>query len=378
MFYAPPDPDARSDWGVVCTCREPTQLMVAWAAHYIALGAQEVRIFLDQPQPDLEPLLARMPRVIVTVCDHKYWRRVLQKPRPNIVEYRQLVNVFESYKETEVSWLAHFDADEFLHLDETVEDILLAQPPEIDFVVIEPRERAFVEGQPQQTLFEGVFRQPTPFNWGKAEYMFGKVMRFLREGVLAYPHGKSFMRTGQPMVPGIHTPRRPSTHRRMKLRGWAIQRARLLHFDGLTSLHWSAKLLRAEAAGGHHQFSNMSASDTDGAKLIVRMRRFEGSLERAWEMHQMLKIVPADQLARLKTMAMVEEYTIDPARDIAALNLGVEIDLSRRAFDVALTSYNDDFSKWLPEWESFLAADEKAAGEVGDPRSAKDSQKQTG
>lgn len=368
MFYAPADSDARSDWGVVCTCREPTQLVVAWAAHYVALGAAEVRIFLDQPQPQLESLLAKIPQVIVTVCTHKYWRQTLNKPRPDIVEYRQLVNAFEAYKDTKLSWLAHFDADEFLHSDVPIEDILLAQPREIDFVVVEPRERAFVEGQPQEGLFDGVFRQPTPQNWGQAPFLFGKAMRFLRQGVLGYPHGKSFTRTGQPMVPGIHTPRRPASHRGLKLRGWAVQRARLLHFDGLTALHWSSKLLRAAATGGHHQFTKKAARDSHRAKQIVHMRKLENSLQQAWNMHQMLKVVPVDQLGRLKTLALIEDYNIDPARDIDALGLGVAIDLSRAAFDEALTRNTEDFARWLPEWERLTHAAD-SAGSAQDKRS---------
>ena len=353
MYYAPFEKGAIPDWGVVCTCREPTQLVVAFVAHYVGLGASEVRLFLDQPQPDLEQILSEIPQVIVQVCDRRYWKRDIGKARPDAVEYRQLINVFHAYQQTKVAWLAHFDADEFLHADVPIADLLGAQPLDIDFAVVEPRERAFVQGEIQNGLFDGVFRQPVPTNWGNAPFLFGAAQRFLRQGVLGYPHGKSFMRTGQPLVPGIHTPRRPTSARKLKLRGWAVQRARLLHFDGLTSLHWSAKLLRAAASGGHLGFKK-GGRDTHRIKQVIRMRRLGNSLQDAWNMHEMLKVVPQDQIARLRTLALVEDYTINPARDIRALKLSISLDLSRAGFDRALTAYQPDINAWLGPWEALM------------------------
>lgn len=356
MFYAPHEDAGPVRWGVVCTCREPTQLVVAFAAHYVALGASEVHLFLDQPQPDLEALLRRIPEVILHVCDASYWSDHIGKPRPETVEYRQLMNVFDAYQRAGVDWLAHFDADEFVHADLPVAEILAAQPKEIEFAVVEPRERAFVEGIPQIGLFEGVFRQPTPTQWGSAPFLFGGAARFLRQGVLGYPHGKCFMRTGRPLVPGIHTPRRPASARNVKLRGWAIQRIRLLHFDGLTALHWSGKLLRSAAADGHRHFNHAKSRDNHRAKQIVRMRKLGASLTNAHAMHEMLKCIPAAQLDRLRALAVIEDYAIDPARDIAALNLGVPVDLGRAAFDRALGEQTPQVAGWLAEWETLIGA----------------------
>lgn len=353
MYYAPFQNTGAPDWGVVCTCREPTQLVVAFVAHYVGLGAREVRLFLDQPQPDLEQILAKIPQVIVEVCDDAYWQDVIGKPRPKTVEYRQLMNVFHAYQTTQVGWLAHFDADEFLHADVPIGELLAAQPVEIGFVVIEPRERAFVQGAPQVGLFEGVFRQPTPQKWGRAPFLFGSAQRFIRSGVLGHPQGKSFLRTGLPLVPGIHTPRSSVSHQSGRLRGWAVQRARLLHFDGLTSLHWSAKLLRAAKAGGHQGFKR-GGRDLHRAKQVNRMQRLGNNLEDAWAMHDMLKVVPRDQLDRLRTLAVIEDYTIDPAHAIAALKLDADIDLSRAGFDRALTVYQPDVAAWLAPWEALM------------------------
>ncbi len=354
MFYAPHENTGPASWGVVCTCREPTQLVVAFAAHYIARGAADVRLYLDQPQPDLEAILDRIPQVSYIVCDDTYWQDQLGKPRPASVEYRQLQNVFHAYQHATVDWVAHFDADEFVHADVPIADILAAQPEQIEFAVIEPRERAFVEGSPQEGLFDGVFRQPTPTLWGKAPFFFGGAGKFLRQGVLGYPHGKSFMRTGRPLVPGIHTPRRPASDRRLKLRGWAVQRVRLLHFDGLTALHWSGKLLRAAAAGGHEHFLRKASRDDHRARQIIKMRKMGSNLANAHAMHEMLKCVPLAQLDRLRVLGMIEDYAIDPGRDIAALGLDLNIDLGRAAFDRALGDQTPQVGGWLNEWEKLI------------------------
>lgn len=360
MYYAPHEDTEGLRWGVMCTCREPTQLVIAYVAHYIALGASEVRLFLDAPQPDLESLLSHIPQVVFEVRDAVYWQDVRKESRPKAVEYRQLVNAFDAFHATEVDWIGHFDADEFLHADASVADILSAQPKEVEFAVIEPRERAFVEGALQSDMFDGVFRQPTPVMWGKAPFLFGRAQRFLRQGVLGYPHGKSFLRTGGPLVPGIHTPRRPGPERKRKLIGLAVQRARLLHFDGLTALHWSGKLLRAAAAGNETLFQGATSRDSHRAKQIIRMRRMGADLPAAQALHDMLKVVPRDQVHRLIALGIVEEYPCDPARDIAALGLDHAIDLGRAGFDRALGEMMPQVGGWLAEWEDLLAADSPA------------------
>ena len=348
MFYAPADPQARSDWGVVCTCREPTPLVLAFVAHHIGLGAREVFLYLDAPQPDLEAILAEIPQVRVQICDEAYWQS-RKNQRPDAVEHRQLVNAYDAYGRAQVAWLAHFDADEFLHADMDVALLLNAQPPEVDYLLIEPRERAFVEGQAQLDLFDGVFRRPTPDAWGGARYFFEPAWRYLRRGVLGHSIGKSFMRTGQALTPGIHTPRRPVAERGKRLRGWSLLRARLLHFDGLTALHWTAKLRRAALAGADQRFLKGAGRDSHRARQIALMRRFSHRKRRALRMHDDLKVVPRDQLERLLALGLIDTHSIDPARDIAALNLSVEVDLSRAAFDRALVADNPDIADWLPD-----------------------------
>lgn len=357
MYYAPHAASAPARWGVVCTCLEPTQLVVAFAAHHLALGAQQVRLYLDAPQPDLEDILGRIPGVTCFVCDRAFWRGGSRGRRPKGVEFRQVLNAFDGYSEMDVDWVAHLDADEFLHADLAMSDILTAQPSEIDFVTVAPRERAFVAGVPQDHIFDGVFRRPTPPGVPETSFLFGKAQQFQRQGVLGYPHGKSFMRTGQPLVPGIHKPRRPAEHRDRPLRGWKAARARVLHFDGLTALHWSAKLLRAAKNGFPAHLDKRRSGNKHRARQVIEMRARGTKLENALDMHEMLKTIPQAQLHRLRALSLIEDYAIDPARDIAALNLGVEIDLSRAAFDRAVAAHSPEVEGWLGQWEEMITRD---------------------
>lgn len=355
MYYAPHGSAGQTRWGVVCTCLEPTQLVVAFAAHYIALGAQEVRLYLDAPQPDLEAILDLIPEVTYQVCDADYWAAHPRKRRPRGVEFRQLVNAYDAYAATDMDWLGHFDADEFVHTDFPISDVLAAQPKEVEFITVRPRERAFIDGVPQINLFDGIFRKPTPQDWAEPPFLYGRADKFLRAGVLSHPHGKSFFRTGGDLLPGIHSPRRRSEHQDIKLHGLVAQRTRLLHFDGLTGLHWSGKLLRAAQDGSHAHFEHHKARDQHRARQIFKMRRTGANLQNAWDMHQMLKCVPADQVHRLRALGLLEDYTLNPWQDIAALGLGLNIDLSRAGFDRALEKQTPQVADWLTEWESMMA-----------------------
>ena len=60
-------------WGIVATVDEPPQLVAAFAAHYLALGASEIRLYLDRPDPAAQHLLGRLAGVHVTVCNDQHW-----------------------------------------------------------------------------------------------------------------------------------------------------------------------------------------------------------------------------------------------------------------------------------------------------------------
>lgn len=352
MLYARHSNAGPARWGVTCTCREPTQLLAAFAAHYIALGAEEVHLYLDAPQPDLEHLLAPLPQVFLTVCDNGYWQSQRNKDRPKTIEHRQLLNAFDAYHRTQMDWLAHFDADEFLHVDMPLGDLLSAMPEEVSYAFVEPRERAYVEGAQGETIFDGVFRRPTLPQWGDTSFLYSRAGRFARQGVLGYPHGKSIMRTGLSIKPGIHSPRPLGASADIELKRLPLLRGRLLHFDGLTPFHWLGKLLRAAAADSPAHLEARNTRNAHRVRQIIRMQRKGGDLRTAYDMHNRLRVIPGDQAERLRALGLIEDYRIEPARDLAALGINRAIDLGADAFDRALAAQMPQVEGWLAEWQA--------------------------
>lgn len=363
MIYEPPVDGPPSHWGVACTCREPTQLVIAFVAHHIALGAREIWLFLDETQPDLEALLTQIPQVKMQVCDAAYWTSTKGR-RPRAIEPRQIANLDFAYNQTELPWLVHLDADEFLHADLPIAEILDALPEAVDYITFMPRERAFEQGVIQQDLFDGVFRQPIPRTWAGAQSLFAGSEEFLRRGVLGHAIGKSMMRTGRPLLPGIHTPRRPRAYRNVPFEAWDIQRARLLHFDGLTALHWSAKLLRAAIAQDQRRGEAKSGVPDHRNNQITRMQGLGANIENAWSMHETLKTIRDVQMKRLRALALIEDYALTIEQDIQALGLDREIDLSREAFDAALAALQPQISEWYVPWQKMLLKKTKQAAKA--------------
>lgn len=101
-----------ASWSVVATVAEPPELLYAFAAHYLELGADEVHLFVDDPaQPGLEPLRA-LPRIRLTICDKAHWDRINGGRRPPAQEMRQIRNANTAYRACRSDWLLHCDADE--------------------------------------------------------------------------------------------------------------------------------------------------------------------------------------------------------------------------------------------------------------------------
>ncbi len=102
----------------------------------------------------------------------------------------------------------------------------------------------------QQGLFEGVFRRGWPGGSADLAPVYRDAAPFLWEGLTGHLIGKSFVRRGQRLNMGIHFPKPP---RRVHLQpevsdvglmGPLADEGWLIHFDGMTTLHWRLKLLR--------------------------------------------------------------------------------------------------------------------------------------
>lgn len=234
-------------WGIVSLVNEPKPLVFAFAAHYIALGADRVTLYLDTPDPALGAALMSLPKVEVIQCDAKFWAKF---PFQRFFEpsWRQKVVAQECYNTCELDWLLHCDADEFLLPDPDLFTLLeeaRARPEPVDFIRVNAVERlhrsADLTHYPNgESIFWGMFREPYPTP-ALVDQLHGADAALMSGGLCAYAGGKSFHRTGRDLNVGIHTPLEEAKRPLIEI---SFGARILLHFDGLTPASWTTKIQR--------------------------------------------------------------------------------------------------------------------------------------
>ncbi|ETX29499.1 glycosyltransferase family 2 protein [Roseivivax isoporae] len=196
-------------WGLVSTVRAPAADIARFAAHHLALGAAELHLYLDAPDPATIAMLSADPRITAVACDDAWWA-TRRRPRMAAHQLRQLHNATLSYRAVagRLDWLGHIDVDEFLLAERPVAEALDALPPEAEFARILPAELLAPEPGAQPRHFKraprhmGVSRQVL-------QDIYPTFGMHLREGFLSHSAGKVFARPGRPGTRlGVHTLRR--------------------------------------------------------------------------------------------------------------------------------------------------------------------------
>lgn len=234
------------EWAVVMTVSEPSELVLANVAYHLAQGASEVFVFLDTPDPLLEAALNAHPKCKAMHCDSEYWqvRHAMKRP-PARHTRRQTMNADLAATITNCAWLLNIDADEFLWCEGAFSSLLAEVPKDAGWVKLRPWERRRDWGAKLEGLFDGHFlalnSQPDegPLTEG---------------GFTGHVVGKGCVRTNRGYSLTLHNPRIGPVSEKKIPRAYENETAFLLHFDGLTPLHWANKLLlRAERGAEHVQ-----------------------------------------------------------------------------------------------------------------------------
>lgn len=348
-YFAEPMPTDQRTWEVCATVLEPAPLICAFAAHYRALGASKITLFLDAPDPDLAERLRKLPTCHVVQCDEPYWTDVRGKrKRPPSHIKRQLENVYACAQECEADWLLHVDADEFLTSTVPVSACLTALPDVVDCVKVNNVERIFPAGEMPATIFDGLFRSAPPKPWFADETLFDPgVTRFLNRGLTGHKTGKCFSRTGRNLVPGIHSPRLPGSAGDTGFVKWALPSLSLLHFDGLTPFHWASKLLRF---AGHEKHLTEKAFGRERLNQIRYMLASRNAAGAVAELHARLKCADAETLHRLRALGLLDENPLDIAGNLERAGLG-GIDLSPTAFDAEIARLMPELAPLAEAWK---------------------------
>ncbi|MCH2163184.1 MAG: glycosyltransferase family 2 protein [Marinovum sp.] len=239
---------AQASWGIVMTVREPQVLVQANVAWHLALGASEIHVYFDDPRDLAAGVLGPLPGVIATMCNDAHWLSVAPaKRRPPGQMRRQALNANHALSRCKVDWLVHLDADEFLSCDGDLSEVLghlLRIGGEIVFPVLE---RFYPEGEVFATVFDGSFRRSTRGTFWRhsedtlAKTLFGDAHGALVKGVVGHSAGKCAVPRDAGLRLGIHWSFVGETRDRAP--SMTMTNVHLLHFDGLTPLHFMAKLL---------------------------------------------------------------------------------------------------------------------------------------
>ena len=180
-------------WGIVATVDEPPQLVAAFAAHHLALGAAEIHLYLDRPDPEVQRLLAGLDGVRVTVCDEQYWAASPLGRRPPLPMGRQRQNANHAYARAGTDWLLHCDADEFVRSADKIERRMAKAPAGVAFLQLKMLERVrLADGM--AGIFDGIFRRPGMGfeQWG--EEVYGRFAKFLHSGITGHAGCRTGMR----------------------------------------------------------------------------------------------------------------------------------------------------------------------------------------
>jgi hypothetical protein len=191
-------------WGVCATVKAPLAQVAAFAAHHLELGAHRVWLHFDDPADPAADALEGRRRISVIRCDAAYWER-LCKARPPTHQLRQMRNITRVTRRTDMDFVAHFDADEFLLADAPVEAALAGVPADHLILRVEPWEALHDPARPGP-LAARHFRRAVPAGDAALRTaLYGPHAAVLPRGMISHTVGKCFFRTRVPgMVANIH------------------------------------------------------------------------------------------------------------------------------------------------------------------------------
>ena len=269
-------------------------------------------------------MLAKLPGCDVTVCDAAYWAASEKLKRPLMHTARQIYNARQVYARTDADWLLHCDADEFVRDGAAVGSALAEAPVAAMYLRLLVAERAYPDGAAGNDIFSGIFRHALPDYGQTGPSVYSDMTGFFHFGLTGHKAGKALVRTKADMKMALHAPYGKPPHR-------VIQTTRLLHFDGLTRLHFTLKLLR-RAHEPPHSASNRHGEARSTQFMSLRESVADADLREA--LVSVLKNLHSGQITQLRALGCLDEAGFDPRPTLDAA--GLAPDLSVAAFDASL------------------------------------------
>jgi len=232
-------------WSVHSTMDEPIELILAFVAYYLSIGAAEVHLSLDSKNEEVLDTLSGMPQLYLTVCDDVYWSKTRARKRPISQADRQVINLNSAYTTSRHDWLLFCDADEFIYTapdGPNLDQMLARCSQEVLFYTFPVAERFYAIGEDPKEIFDGLYRCRSQRVQEIGPEIYGDNWIFLSRGLLQDGPGKSIMRVGAGLDVNIHMPKNSQTATLEQLS--SFKGSYLIHYDGLTPFHWALKLAR--------------------------------------------------------------------------------------------------------------------------------------
>jgi hypothetical protein len=235
-------------WGLVATVKAPEEQLLAYVAHHQSLGAQNIRLYFDDPADPALRRLSRVPGVTTIRCTDWYW--ALRGGRPDKLHNRQIKNARHAQLRCRLDWLGHLDVDEFLHSQRPVAAILAEVPREVPNVLIDSFEAMHDPDLPDDIFTARQFRAALrDQHHGLLDPIFGFAAPLLAKGNLSHTIGKSFCRIAARDVKlGLHEVFRDKTPIAQPFH----PELRLLHFHAQDRAAWLEALPFRLRNGAYH------------------------------------------------------------------------------------------------------------------------------
>ncbi len=334
-------------WGVAATVAEPAPLVIAFVAHHLFLGAQEVHLFFDDPADPAADAFTGMRKVLVTRCTGEWWEKQgLSKP-PKVHTRRQFVNATAANARSNVDALLHCDADEFLRLEDDFEAEIADLSPDRPWLKIPNCERSLMTGKSSKTIFDGVFKT---FD-GEGGVTRHRTHALAPHGFTGHGAGKGMTLTRLGLEIGIHAPRRGRMRDRDVPPHALSSRAKVLHFDGLTPLHWAAKMLRYAAQGPEVMARIVGERRMEQTKAVIRAIEDPAAL---LALYEGVNGLTTDEILALDEHELIDIWPLEISAALEAIFPGTHVDISPASFDRILQPRVDAWLKQARKFDVFF------------------------
>ena len=326
-------------WGVVLTANEPLALVETNVRWHLATGAEVVFVFLDDPNDPSQNALRAIPNCSVHLCDDSYWNEAKPKNgRPPSQMRRQTINANWAQSRCDLDWLFHIDADEFIWQSGDLRAELSDHDDPSTELNLPVFERIFPIER-QQSLFDGAFRASSDLTPDQAATIFGSFEPLMKRGQYSHGAGKSGVRVGDGLRLGVHNATRTGPGGQQRRAGKRVsETARLLHFDGVTPLHWMMKALRYRQTSPEVQAKVLQSHRV--AQIRWMMDRSE-TMEALRQAHRSMFALTDERRSKLGALGLLHEISFKPKGV-----LGADCpNLDPKAFDTEVFHRNP----WLSE-----------------------------